>query len=168
MRGILNTKSARHDKIRTSENLRQRNVTVINEDPRTLRCDECGQRWYPNMRPDGRYYKLYWQCPNNCNAPSKPNYQKTNNAVAIYNLLKYLDSSNKKPLNTSELLRAANAWGSTQYIISKAKELGLIRRWQEPGEEGNGFPVFQELTDKSKQYLETYQGTFTMKKEEEL
>jgi hypothetical protein len=33
-----------------------------------LTCDQCGERWQPQIQPGGRMHRNYWQCPKGCNA----------------------------------------------------------------------------------------------------
>jgi len=31
-----------------------------------LKCRKCGQVWLPSLKPDGRFARGNWQCPNGC------------------------------------------------------------------------------------------------------
>ncbi len=46
----------------------------------TLRCDTCGRRWEPFIRPDDDESRIkvrpgYWKCPSGCNRAAKANPQ---------------------------------------------------------------------------------------------
>ena len=52
----------------SEENLKEVKVTLISEDPRIFQCDQCGLKWKPFMRKDGKFTKNYYVCLNGCNA----------------------------------------------------------------------------------------------------
>ncbi|MGD0464658.1 MAG: hypothetical protein ABSB74_19410 [Tepidisphaeraceae bacterium] len=52
-----------------SKTLDEKKVELIDLAERIrLKCRECGQVWSPNVQPGGKLPRLYWQCPNGCNA----------------------------------------------------------------------------------------------------
>ncbi len=48
--------------------LARRGVERVDDSGRIiLCCKTCGQRWSPDLLPDGRLSDQFWQCPNGCN-----------------------------------------------------------------------------------------------------
>ena len=52
----------------SEENLELLGVNELNPSGLLLECQECGQKWSPNMEEGGWLPRLWWQCPNGCNA----------------------------------------------------------------------------------------------------
>ncbi len=52
----------------TARELKKVGVTIEDQERLRLRCDRCGERWQPMLRPGGKLPSRYWQCPNGCNA----------------------------------------------------------------------------------------------------
>ncbi len=48
--------------------LARRRVTRADRLSLLLRCDACGMGFAPLIKPGGRLYRRFWQCPNGCNA----------------------------------------------------------------------------------------------------
>ena len=54
---------------RFERELRKRGVLLLDPSRVLLECEQCGQRWSPNLLSGGRMPKGYWHCPNGCNLP---------------------------------------------------------------------------------------------------
>jgi hypothetical protein len=50
----------------TEAELAKAGVTIVSERP-CLRCDRCGQAWYPDLLAGGKLPRGYWRCPQGCN-----------------------------------------------------------------------------------------------------
>lgn len=49
--------------------LKRVGVTIVSEDPFTLKCDRDGASWSPSAPSSGTKLHIgYWKCPNGCNA----------------------------------------------------------------------------------------------------
>ena len=73
--------------------LEQKKVELVDEDPLTLRCIDCGTTWSLKMEGRKRLPKNYWRCPTGCNTDigeKKPE-----------STLKVLLVEDDKPLNKS-------------------------------------------------------------------
>lgn len=47
--------------------LKKVGVTILNEHPLELECDNCKHVWWPNLQEGGRLPRGYWKCPDGCN-----------------------------------------------------------------------------------------------------
>jgi hypothetical protein len=52
----------------TAGQLRRVGVNLVDEHRLMLGCEECGQRWSPNILGGGKMPRGYWKCPQGCNA----------------------------------------------------------------------------------------------------
>ncbi len=46
-------------------------VRVVDRNRIWLQCDDCGQKWSPELLRSGRLPRGYWKCPNGCNTDGK-------------------------------------------------------------------------------------------------
>ncbi len=53
----------------TAEELERVNVSIAEENPLILRCNNCGTTWTPELHANGRLKRGAWCCPHGCNCP---------------------------------------------------------------------------------------------------
>ncbi len=51
----------------TAEELAGVNVSIAQEEPLVLSCNNCGTTWTPELRSNGKLARRTWCCPNGCN-----------------------------------------------------------------------------------------------------